>query len=103
MLTLPFSDKVQVSFDPNGVFPLDDNTSAYPSIRVSDTWGILEISHGALMVREQGKFARVVVEAPKDAEDKSGEIDQNGWKLSLAPGWTIKKESRPGDFTAEKK
>ena len=103
VLTLPFTDKVQVSYDPNGVFPLDDNTSAYPAIRVSDAWGILDVSHGALMVREQGKFARVVVEAPKDAEGKSGEIDQNGWKLSLAPGWTIKKGARPGDFTVEKK
>lgn len=74
VLTLPFSDQVQVSFDPNAVFPLDDNTTAYPALHVSDAWGILEISNGALMVREQGKFARVVVEAPKDAEGKSGEI-----------------------------
>jgi hypothetical protein len=102
VLSLPFSDQVQVSFDPNGVVPLDDNTTAYPALHVSDAWGILDISHGALMVREQGKFARVVVEAPKDAEGKSGEIDQNGWKLSLAPGWTIKKGTRPGDFTVEK-
>ncbi|HKR94668.1 MAG TPA: hypothetical protein VJW55_04880, partial [Candidatus Angelobacter sp.] len=103
VLSLPFSDKVQVSFDPNGVFPLDDNTSAYPALHVSDAWGILDISHGALMVREEGKFVRVVVEAPKDAEGKSGEIAQNGWKLSLAPGWMITKGSRAGDFTVQKK
>lgn len=103
VLNLPFSDKVDFSFDPNGVLPIDDSASVYPSLRATDAWGILEVSHGALMVREQGKFARVVVEAPKDSEGKSGEISQNGWKLTLAPGWVITKGIRPGDFTVEKK
>ncbi|HLY92052.1 MAG TPA: hypothetical protein VKQ89_02230 [Candidatus Angelobacter sp.] len=103
VLVLPLGEKVQFGFNPNGVFPLDDNTTAYPTLRVSDTWGILEVTHGALMVREQGIFARVVVEAPKDADGKGGEIAQNGWKLTLAPGWQISKGKRPGDLTIEKK
>lgn len=103
VLNLPLSDKVDFSFDPNGVIPMDDSITVYPSIRVTDAWGILEVSHGALIVREQGKFARVVVEAPKDAEGKSGEIDQNGWKLTLAPGWVISKGARAGDLAIEKK
>ena len=102
VLTLPLGDQVNFSFDPNGVIPLDDNSTVYPSLRVIDAWGILEVSHGALMVRDEGKFARVVVEAPK-ITDGSSEIAQNGWKLTLAPGWVIAKGSRTGDLTVEKK
>jgi hypothetical protein len=53
-------------------------------------------------VQDQGKFVRVVVEAPKDANGKTGEIAGNGWKLSLAQGWVLAKGNRPGDLRVAK-
>ncbi len=103
VLMLPVGDKFSFSFDPDGVIPVDDFSTAYPTLRVTDVWGILEAKGGALLVRDQGKFTRVVVEAPKDAAGKTGEIQENGWKLTLAPGWALAKGDRPGDLRAEEK
>ncbi len=96
---LPATDQLNYGFDPNDVVSMDENTSAYTTLRASDTWGVLEVTDGALIVREQGKLSRVVVKSPKDAAGKTGEITGNGWKLTLAPGWSIAAGARPGDFT----
>jgi len=103
VLSLPVAEQFSFSFDPNGVVPLDDTASAYPTMRVTDVWGVLEVTDGALMVRDQNKFVRVVVEAPKERAGKSGEIAGNGWKLNLAPGWMLVPGERPGDLRVAKK
>lgn len=103
VLSLPVAEEFNFSFDPNGVIPLDDTTSAYPTLRVTDVWGVLEVSDGALIVRDQNRFVRVVVEAPKDATGKMGEIEGSGWKLSLKPGWVLAKGERAGDLRVAKK
>jgi hypothetical protein len=102
VLVLPTSEHFNFSFDPTEVIPIDDNNSIYATIRVTENWGILEVSNGALMVREQGRPARVVVEAPQDYAGKS-EISGNGWKLKLAAGWAVMRGERPGDLTVAPK
>jgi hypothetical protein len=103
VLTLPLTERLGVSFDPNGVVPIDDTSSVYPTLRVTDVWGVLEVSDGAVIVRDQNKFVRVVVEAPKDATKNTGEIAGNGWKLTLSQGWTLAKGNRQGDWDVTKK
>lgn len=103
VLTLPVAEEFSFSFDPNGVVPLDETTSAYASLRVTDVWGVLEVSDGALIVRDQNKFVRVVVEAPKDTGGKAEEIEGNGWKLKLASGWIVSKGERAGDLRVTKR
>ena len=98
VLALPVAEKFSFSFDPNDVIPLDNTTSAYTTLRVSDIWGVLEVSDGALIVRDQQQFVRVVVEAPRDGIGKGGEIAGNGWKLTLAPGWVLINGVRRGDL-----
>jgi len=103
VLALPVMEQFHFSFDPNGVIPIDDTYSAYTTLRVTDRWGVLEASRGALIVRGQGRFVRVAVEAPKDSAGTAGEVKGNGWKLTLASGWTLSKGDRPGDLTVAKK
>jgi hypothetical protein len=103
VLALPVAERFSFSFDPNNVIPLDDTTSVYTTLRVTDVWGVLEVKDGALVVRDQDKFVRVVVEAPKDAAGKGGEVEGNGWKLTLSPGWVLTKGNRLGDLVAGKK
>jgi hypothetical protein len=103
VLTLPVTEQFDFSFDPNGVVPVDETSSAYATLRVTDAWGVLEVSDGALIVRDQNKFVRVVVQAPKEAPGKTGEIAGNGWKLTLAQGWVLSKGSRLADFEVAKK
>ncbi|HEY6945020.1 MAG TPA: hypothetical protein VI431_07750 [Candidatus Acidoferrum sp.] len=103
VLTLPVMEQFNFSFDPNGVIPIDDTSSAYTTLRVTDVWGVLEVSGGALIVRGQRGFVRVVVEAPKYNSGSAGEIKGNGWKLTLTSGWSLAKGDRPGDLTVAKK
>jgi hypothetical protein len=103
VLTLPVAEQFNFSFDPNGVVPIDDTSSGYATLRVTDAWGVLEVSNGALIVRDQNKFVRVVVEAPKDATGNTGEVAGGGWKLTLAQGWILTKGHRQGDWDVTKK
>ena len=98
VLILPAMAEFNFSFDPNQVVPLDEGRTIYPTLRVTDVWGVLEVSDGALLVREKHKFARVVVQAPKAPVGKSGVIEGEGWKLTLAAGWHLEEGSRKGDW-----
>lgn len=40
---------MNVSFDPRNIIPVEDKGTVYPQIRVTDNWGILEVTKGALM------------------------------------------------------
>jgi len=103
VLRLQVLEKFDFSFDPNHVIPLDENTAIYPTLRVTDVWGVLEVSDGALMKRDQGKFVGVAVEAPKDAVGKSGVVEGPGWKLTLSPGWRLAESERKGDLVVTNK
>ncbi|HVP13926.1 MAG TPA: hypothetical protein VMS88_00200 [Terriglobales bacterium] len=107
----------QVSFDPRSLQPLDTLGTVYPTLRVSDVWGILEVtSGGALLARD---WSRVTVPAPADTTvarllggslqdfvDRAGaspadttrtRLHGDGWELNLEPGWWIVAGARPGD------
>ncbi len=89
-LDVPLTDKAQYSFNPNNLIPFGDNGTIYPTMRVTDEWGILEVSDGALMIREAGKPARIVIAIPKEVSERP--LTGPGWKLQLKEGW----ELRPG-------
>ena len=48
VLTLTFR-KMNVQFDPRNLQPLGDAGTVYPTIRISDEWGVIEGKNGALM------------------------------------------------------
>jgi len=100
VLILPVLEKFDFSFDPYNLLPLDEKWTVYPTTRVSDVWGVLEVSDGALFVREGGRIVRVVVTAPADANARPFRGD--GWTLELAPGWTLAAGERKGDFVLRK-
>jgi hypothetical protein len=85
VLTLPLSEKVQYSFNPNNLVPLDENRTIYPTLRVSDEWGILEVADGALLIREQGRVAQVRISLPANLSVRP--VNGPGWKLLLKEGW----------------
>jgi hypothetical protein len=96
LVIFPVSDRFSYSFNPNNVFPLDDRAVVYPTIRVSDSWGVLEVSRGALLLREDGRVTRLQVSAPADPQARP--LSGEGWTLALAPGWTLVPGPRAGDF-----
>ena len=87
-LTLPASEGLNYSFDPNAVVPFGDAGTVYITSRVTDEWGTLSVTaDGVLLARENGRMASVVVPAPEDAT--ASPLRGAGWQLQLAEGWTL--------------
>jgi hypothetical protein len=100
VLVLPLTDEVRYSFDPYNVEALDEQGTVYPGVRVVDGWGILEVSGGALMIREGRRVVRVRVSAPRDPSARP--LVGDGWKLTLNSGWRLAPAERAGDYTLKK-
>jgi hypothetical protein len=94
---LPLSKDVQYSFNPNDVMAVDSLNTVYPTMRLVDTWGTLDVSGGAWLVRgSDGSLIRAQVPAPQSASGSP--ITGEGWSLSLNEGWKIVAAERAGDF-----
>jgi hypothetical protein len=100
VLALALGDEVKYSFDPLNVESLDGYGTVYPTMRISDDWGVLEVTGGALMIREGQRAARVHVSAPRDLSARP--LAGDGWTLSLNDGWQIVSGERPGDYSLKK-
>jgi hypothetical protein len=87
---------MSIQFNPDELFPLGEAGTVYPTLRVSDVWGILTSERGALM---DAGWQRVSVAAPRDASTRP--IRGDGWTLDLKPGWTIEAIERQGSFVVK--
>ncbi len=102
VLVLPAGKEFNYTFDPNAVLTLDDKLTLYEGeIQVSDTWGLLKTTEGALIVRGDKGFVRVQVPAPADAN--KAPLTGKSWTLELKPGWQAVPEGRAGDFAVHQK
>lgn len=95
ILMLPLQ-KMQFSFTYANLVPIDGVGTVYPTMELSDAWGTLKVSKGALMANDQ-KSARVTAPINKDTP-----LQGDGWTLTLNPGWKLAPGTRDGDFTLKK-
>lgn len=94
----PFS-QFSFTFDPGAVDSLPGYGQLFPSPKVSDEWGILEVSSGhALFLRNDAGFTEVRVPAGSENPPLKGD----GWALRLNPGWVLKAGDRKGDWVVAK-
>ncbi|BAP30347.1 uncharacterized protein CHSO_1310 [Chryseobacterium sp. StRB126] len=91
-------EKMNVSFDPRDILPIEKEGTVYPNIRVTDKWGILTVENGALM---SPNWDKISISAPVRMEDKK--ISGDGWVLELTDGYVIKKGDSNGNYTLIKK
>jgi hypothetical protein len=92
VLTIQFRS-MHVQFDPRNLQPLEKAGTVYPTMRVSDDWGILDAKNGALMKPD---WSAVIVVAPSVVTGSS--LKGAGWTLELKPGWKTVPGPRKGDF-----
>ena len=85
---------MQFQFDPCDVHPLDDLGKVYPKMRMTDAWGVLEVTGGALIASD---WAYVTVPAP--AEPNARPLKGDGWALDLKERWKVAPGTRAGDYT----
>lgn len=86
-------EKMNVSFDPRNIVPLEDKGTVYPNIRVTDLWGILTVENGALM---SPNWDKISISNPVKTENKK--ISGDGWTLELSDGYTISKDKDSGNY-----
>lgn len=91
-LVIPLQ-QMQFTYNPSNLCPLDTLGTVYPTMRLTDLWGILIAENGALL---SGNMTKVTLAAPKDTSARP--IVGDGWVLELKPGWTIKPGERKGDL-----
>lgn len=86
-------EKMNVSFDPRNIMPVEDQGTVYPNIRVTDLWGILTVENGALM---SPNWDKISITNPVTTEGKK--VSGDGWTLELNNGYTIKKDEVSGNY-----
>ncbi|WP_113651282.1 hypothetical protein [Pedobacter namyangjuensis] len=91
-------EKMNVSFDPRNIVPLEDKGTVYPNIRVTDLWGVLTVENGALM---SPNWDKISITNPVDATDKK--IIGDGWIIELKDGYFVEKDALNGNFKLKKK
>jgi hypothetical protein len=73
--------KMQMQFDPNRQESFPGHGTVYETITVSDEWGVVRVSGGALLSDD---FRRLIVPAPT-----GGVAAGDGWTAELKEGWKI--------------
>ncbi len=91
-------EKMNVSFDPRNIIPIEDKGTVYPQIRVTDNWGILEVQKGALMSKNWDKIS---VGFPTKIND--GAVEGDGWTLQLNKSYILKKDEKSNSYLIIKK
>lgn len=92
-------EKMNVSFDPRTIISLHKFGTVYPSIRITDNWGILTVQDGALM---SPNWNKITITAPTETD--SNIIKGNGWTLELNLDlYTIRKDIYSANYHLTKK
>jgi hypothetical protein len=81
-------EKMSVSFDPRNIMPVEGYGTVYPNLRITDNWGILTVSNGALLGKNWDK---VTVSEPSLIE--RDRVTGDGWILELKNGYYVEKNS----------
>lgn len=77
-------EKMQISFDPRNIMPLENYGTVYPNLRITDNWGILTAENGALVSQN---WEKVTLTKPLSIGDRI--IKGEGWELEIADGYKI--------------
>ncbi len=91
VLRLPLAH-MKYQFNPQTLQPLGLFGTVYPTARLVDDWGVVEVQGGALMTKDRKAFVVSAV-GVDPAAPRSGD-----WTLQLNPGWVLVAGERPGDL-----
>jgi hypothetical protein len=99
VLLLPLSQDVGYTFDPHGIFAIDDTSSVYyGQVEITDHWGIAKCSKGVLLTRDAAGGV-VRAQLPLPADTSKHPLAGDGWTLELNGGWAVAPAKRAGDLT----
>ena len=79
---------MNMSFDYTRMMPLEKLGTVYPQIRITDKWGILDVTKGALI---GSNWNKVNVSYPTKIE--ANQISGDGWQLELKSDYKLVRDS----------
>lgn len=82
-LVLPL-ENMRMAFDYMTIQPIEGHGTVYPTIRVTDNWGILDVKSGAMISAD---WKRIHVGWPDKIE--ANMVSGDGWTLTLNPGYRV--------------
>jgi len=86
-------------FNPNNLKSLDNYGTVFPTIRVNDDWGILEVNGGSALMNK----ARTAISiSAQKIKIKGKLIEGEEWTLELDTAWMLVTGARDGDFLVKK-
>ena len=84
-------EDMNMSFDPRTLIPLDEDEGiVYPTVEISDNWGILTVESGGALFRSDWRWD--IVSEP--LEITGNVVKGDGWSIQLNEGYSI--EETPG-------
>jgi hypothetical protein len=92
---------MNVQFDPRNLVPLESVGTVYPTIRISDDWGILTVTHDALLAAD---WKSILISLPDSFTNNTGKriVTSPDWTLELNEGWKLKPAQRKGSYILSK-
>lgn len=72
-------ENMNIGFNPSNIMPLDSFGTVYPNLRITDTWGILEVDSCGALISPQ--WNKVTISTPHTIADTL--ITGMGWRLKL--------------------
>jgi hypothetical protein len=94
ILEFPNTGELRRSFNPNNLIPLGESGTVYPTGTFVSRWGTLQVDDVGALVAPHNQSLRVT--APSDSQTRP--LVGPGWRLELAPGWTVHATAKSGNF-----
>lgn len=91
-------EKMNISFDPRNLIPLEGYGTVNPTMRISDNWGILTVTDGALL---GSNWDKVTLSEP--VQIATSTVSGKGWILELSKGYEVQKGPDGRNFLLKKK
>ncbi|WP_449387165.1 hypothetical protein [Chryseobacterium lineare] len=86
-------EKMNISFDPRNILSLEDEGTVYPNVRITDNWGILEVSKAALISPD---WSRISIDIPEKINGST--IEGDGWILKLKGNYKVGKDEKDRNY-----
>jgi hypothetical protein len=100
-LKFPVAGSFSFSFNPNGATPIQGVGTVYETSRITDTWGVLEVESGGVLI-ERNRDGLVTGVTVSNPVIDNGKASGKGWKLTLSPGWIAVPGTSPNEFVIRK-
>jgi len=100
VLIIPLQN-MNMQFNPTNLISLEDIGTVYPNIRITDNWGILDVTNEALIL---SNFQSVLISLPDNfslPQDQTN-IHSDDWTIELNKGWILTPSEKKGSYLLTK-